>query len=275
MAICIFPISFISNFIYSYDKNIRPPEIEKIIISLKDDLTPDSKISVSPPLDYFFMFYGTEYGVSIDDWNRDVYTSNNWFIFQNKDSNKGYKAIIDEYFKGKSAHIYGFTEPEVFKDFNLVTVYRMSALKMKISEASVLDYDTIISQGILKNGRLDKNNKEVILDGTTKNILKILQVPINLEQDTDYLITFSIKCKESIDNNIFIDFFGENYDDPAQELSIFPNEMGENYKKFEYVLNSGEIPLNTPIFFRIFTKVSEHFENLQIKNIRISKVLNQ
>ena len=269
IAIIVFSTGFINNFVYSINDNTSPPEVEEVIISLKNDLTSNSKISVSPPFDYFFMFYGSKYGVPLDDWNRDLYSSKEFFIFQNKDSGLNEKTIIDEYFKGKSAHVFGFTEPVVFKDFELVTIYKTVALET--SEIPVLDYDTILSLGVLQNISIHKDKREISFDDSSENILKMIQVPINLEKNTDYLISLEIRKDGEPGNNIIIDFFGYNYDYPAQEFSIFSNEISHDYTKFVYVLNSGEIPANTQTFFRIFSKVPEQFH---IKNVQILKVLD-
>jgi hypothetical protein len=269
IALIIFSAGFINDFINTFDKNTRPPSAEEVMVSLKNDLTPDSKISAKPPLDYFFMFYGFKYGVSIDDWNRDLYESNNFFVFRNKDSGKNNKDIVDEYFKGKSAHTFGFTEPVVFKDFELVTVYRMKALET--SKIPVLNYDNIKSQGTFENARVQKDTQEISLDETTEDKLKLLQAPINIEQNTDYLITFEIRKEGKPSSNVFIDFFGKNYDTPAQEFFISPDDINISYTKFRFVLNSGEIPPDTQTFFRIFTKVSEQ---LHVKDIKVLKVLD-
>lgn len=131
----------------------------------------------------------------------------------------------------------------------------------------ILDFNAY-RDGEFQNSRLSTNNKEIIFEGD-KNKLKLCEIPIVIKNNKDYLISFEIKRASSLDNVIYFDFFGESYDNPKQEFNLKLDEVGIEFKQVNKVLNSGNIPLNSNIYFRIFTWASGGFviRNLEIYEI--------
>ncbi len=99
---------------------------------------------------------------------------------------------------------------------------------------------------------------------------KIISMPIQLESDCDYIISFEIKASPEIKSPIHFDLFGAHYDRDEQEFFLTPDEIGPEFEKIERVLHSGLIPEDTnAIFFRVFTYSSGQFA---IRDLQITKI---
>ncbi len=108
------------------------------------------------------------------------------------------------------------------------------------------------SNAEFKHSSLDSEENIIKISGEG-NVTKFYKVPINIESDKDYMITFNIKANGTLDDNIFFDFYGDRYDFLEQDLNIAFGEIGEEYARFEMIINSNDVPENTDIYFRVYT----------------------
>jgi len=104
-----------------------------------------------------------------------------------------------------------------------------------------------------KNSSLDYNEENIIKISGEGRVPKLYKVPINIESNKDYMVVFDIGGDGNLDKNIFFDFYGEGYDFPEQEFSLTCEEITEDYKRIERIINSKDVPENTDIYFRIYT----------------------
>jgi len=118
------------------------------------------------------------------------------------------------------------------------------------------------------NSKFSLDNKEIILFGEQEK-LKSYKIPILIEKNKDYLISFNISGNEELNNNIYFDFYGEGYDQNEQEFNLTPSDVEEDYKKITYIFNSGLIPKNVNVYFRIFTYSDGEY---RIKDLEIYDV---
>ncbi len=109
-------------------------------------------------------------------------------------------------------------------------------------------------------------DKTKIAFDSDKEGLKLFRFPLEVEEYTNYLIEFDLTVDNNITDNILVDLYGEDYDDPFQEFSIKAEEIRIGEKiKISKILNSLAIP-DKEIFFRIFTysPLKAKIENLNI-----------
>ena len=109
-------------------------------------------------------------------------------------------------------------------------------------------------------------DKTKIAFDSDKEGLKLFRFPVEIEKYTNYLIEFDLTVDNNITDNILVDLYGEDYDDPFQEFSIKAEEIRIGEKiKISKILNSLSIP-DKEIFFRIFTysPLKAKIENLNI-----------
>ena len=119
------------------------------------------------------------------------------------------------------------------------------------------------------NSWLSADKSEVIIGGS-ESIAKLYKVPIDIESNRGYMVSFKVKRNKKVDNYIYFDFYGGNYDDPKKEFYLGPDDIGEEYLKVEKIINSGDIPTSTDIYFRIFTNSVGEFS---IKDLGIHEVV--
>jgi hypothetical protein len=110
---------------------------------------------------------------------------------------------------------------------------------------------------------------KTLIIGKEAEGIKIISIPILLESDCDYIISFEIKATPEIKSPIHFDYFGAHYDRDEQEFFLTPGEIGTEFEKIERVLHSGMIPEGTEeVFFRVFTYSSGQFA---IRDLQITK----
>jgi len=110
----------------------------------------------------------------------------------------------------------------------------------------------LISGVELKNSSI-KYDENIIKISGESSVFKLYKVPINIKSNKDYIIAFDIKADNNLNNNIFFDFYGEDYDFPEQGFHIPYGEITEDYTRFEMIINSKDVPKNTDIYFRVYT----------------------
>jgi len=121
---------------------------------------------------------------------------------------------------------------------------------------------------VAKHVRYNSDSNEILFDGN-KNVLKIIEIPLAAKKNTDYMISFEIKYKEKLDNFVFFDFFAPEYDSQEQEFFLSPDEISEDFIKIDRIINSGDVPNNVDLSFRIFTKSGGSFS---VKNLSLHEL---
>ncbi len=151
-----------------------------------------------------------------------------------------------------------------FEDFVLYS-FKKSSIN------PLLDYKTLDSAEY-ENMEILPDKKSIFLNGG-KNILKVLKTPIDIKDNTDYLISFEIKNETFSDAYINFDFFADGYDRPEQEFNVALEDPGEKFTQIIEILNSGEIPESGNIYFRIYTldDGTAVIKNLEIYEIKYSE----
>jgi len=137
---------------------------------------------------------------------------------------------------------------------------------------SIVD-DNSLNNAILQ-GIVIKDKSSFVFQNNTRS-LKYFKIPVKIEKNKSYLISFEIKenipkdSKSLIDNKIFGDFFAEGYDSAEQEFLLNPEDIGTDFKVIRKVILSGETPADKDTYFRIFTYSDGEIE---IKNIKLNEV---
>ena len=103
------------------------------------------------------------------------------------------------------------------------------------------------------------------------NTLSYFNIPIKIDSNKKYMISFYINERKisKIDNIIFFDFFGSNYDYSIQEFFLRPDDIGTDYKYISRILDSENIPEEIDIHFRIYTNT---VGEVSIKDLEIHEV---
>lgn len=220
-------------------------DAEKITVTLKDQLKSDDRIITCPPSDLPLVYYFSRYDIPTDYLYADLYSSKQAYIIVNKADNQ----TINDVLKYNSLSLKGFSKPEISSKFNFADIYKANNL---IFESKIiLDFKEFI-KAEFQNTKLSSDKKEIIIE-KGENILKLCKIPINIKSSTNYLISFKIKKTNGLDNLINFDFFAQGYDNPEQEFHLEPERFGEDYTHIVDILNSGKVPSDTSIYFRIFT----------------------
>ena len=124
--------------------------------------------------------------------------------------------------------------------------------------------------------KIEYNNSRFLDDKTISikgdgNTLSYFSIPIKIDSNKKYMISFYIKEERisKIDNIIYFDFFGSDYDDSMQEFFLELDDIGTDYKYISRVLNSENIPEETDIRFRIYANA---IGEVNIKDLEIHEV---
>ncbi len=113
-------------------------------------------------------------------------------------------------------------------------------------------------------------SKDRIIFNSNNDDLKLFQFPIKIEENQKYLIEFELNINEMLFDKIYVDFYGEGYDNPDQEFFIQPEEVKVGQStKISKVLSVSNIPKNK-VFFRIFSYSPIEGE---IRNLNIYKLI--
>ena len=99
---------------------------------------------------------------------------------------------------------------------------------------------------------------------------KMLKIPITINSNTDYFVSFKIRKNEELDNLIYFDLFGNNYDHAEQEFSLSQDDIKNDFILIKRIVNSGDVPNDTDIFFRVFTNSGGEVE---IDNLIVSEAI--
>ena len=124
---------------------------------------------------------------------------------------------------------------------SLISIYKNLAISSNI----IFDLDTSSKSTDILSG-FELTNASGVLElstnGNHSKSLKSFQVPIKIKKGTDYLITFEIKQDIKMDNSVFFDFFGKEYDNPQQEFNLKPDSIkSDEFMQVGKVINSGSL----------------------------------
>ena len=130
------------------------------------------------------------------------------------------------------------------QDFDPEKAYGIFEKKLLKLSDSLININSAVADA---TSFVDFEQNLITIAGNNED-LKIVQFPITLNKSKDYLIKLNIsrkipdlnEIKKSKDNNIHIDFFGENYDSQSQEVVINTDDLNEEFSNFEFRINSSE-----------------------------------
>jgi hypothetical protein len=108
-----------------------------------------------------------------------------------------------------------------------------------------------IGEGKFAGSGLSDDGEGIIFDERS-GMLKSASFKVDIESGKDYLVSFDIKRLSNLNNIVYFDFFGEDYDNPEQEFSLDSDDIGDIYVEVNRIINSGKVP-DGDIYFRIFT----------------------
>lgn len=140
---------------------------------------------------------------------------------------------------------YGNNNFKIFKgkifSNNKKNYYKINLFNFEI--ASFKDYKLIFFEP-----------KKIKLQNIDKKV-SLFSFPIEIKSDTNYIIGAIINTNDVVEKlPIFFDFYGNGYDNKEQEITIYPTELSANeYNYICFKINSGKVPKDEEIFFRIFT----------------------
>ena len=137
------------------------------------------------------------------------------------------------------------------------------------SRKTIFDFNSFDKNKIQSSGCNIDDDKIILGDNTDE--LKMFQFPVNIESDTYYIVSFDIKKNEILNNHIYFNFYGDNYDE-YNELA--PDRIIDDYIEIKYMFNSGKVPSGN-IYFKISTYSSGEieFKNLAIFKVEINDAL--
>ena len=124
-----------------------------------------------------------------------------------------------------------------------------------------------------KNAEFNPKTNEILF-GDKENVLKIIEIPFNVEKNKDYMISFEIKSEKKLNNFVFFDFFGPKYDNQDQGFFLKPEEIHSDYVKIIKIINSGNLPDGISALFRAFTESSNSFTIKDLSVHELKKVNN-
>lgn len=134
----------------------------------------------------------------------------------------------------------------------------------------ILGYFFLTSEGApffkLKAPSVIKFSDSLILKSPDGINLSIQQVPIKVLPENKLKLSFEVKS-ESVNSKIplIVDLYGEKYDLPSLDIILKKNQITHKYKKFIYILDSGEkIPKD--VYLRAYTLSTTE---VQIKNLQV------
>ena len=274
ILIGIFFSGFFSN--YNYILNSRDTFIDGNVIvkDFKEIYDSKNKLVSQKPSDFIMLYYINKNGIKYSDSAENYFPDKNIIVVVNKSYGQKLDSVLKSYYSTENLKSFGYKGPLLLKDYGNSAIYEYANLYSSENIIFDINDSSNKNQIEMKDFSFSETSvdKEIVMNDSSKKTLKYLKIPINLNGATDYLISFSIIKNAKLDNKIFIDFFGANYDNPDQEFSIDPDKIsGSDFIKIRRVINSGDINKTKEIFFRIFSQSSGQFI---IKDLKIYKSSN-
>jgi hypothetical protein len=247
----IFSVNIFTNAISNYQKKDTYEYIENIIPDIKEEVKSNNKFLFENDLDYIFKFYLSKHQISKNILSYDFYPEKNIYIFITKSSNTGPGEILKDYCGEQDAGSAGFKNFEHYKDYDSTVVYR--AESFDFPETPLIDLNKIKLEAELKNFNPNNLPERLTLKTGDESMISYMKMPVKLKKNTNYLVILDIEYIGFFDNAVNFDFFGNGYDNVAQEHIIKPKQIKASFSRKRFVINSGEVPENTDTFFRIYT----------------------
>jgi hypothetical protein len=274
VSLLFLAVIFISGFFLNSVEYINNENTLKDYEKMANDsfniFTTENKILYQKPSDMILKYYLSKKGVDFNNSSKSYFPKSNIIFFVNKSMGQQAEGIISDYYKTKDLSSLGFSKPEILFDYNTATVYESKNLGLDSN--IIFDLDTSFrSVDTLKGFELTNVSGVLELSNTDfSKSLKIFQIPLKIENATEYLITFEVKQNIKMDNSVFFDFFGKAYDNPQQEFNLKPDSFEvDSFVPIRKVINSGTLKDNTEVFFRIFSYSPGQFT---IRNLKIYKI---
>ena len=271
----IFFSGFFSNYISVLNSRDTLQDTDTIVKDFSGKFNPKNKILSQKPTDYLMFYSLNKKGIVYSNIPEDYFPENNLIVIVNKSAGEKLDSILEGYYLTDDLKPLGFKGPVVLKDYKSTTVYEFENLASGKNALFDLNTELNLNQIEVKNFNIsstESGNPEFTMIDSDTNSLRYITLPLKLEKNSDYLITFIIQNIEKLDNNIFIDFFGENYDNPQQEFYLDPETIKkQTLLRVRRILNSGELKNTEETFFRIFTNSTGQ---VIIKDLKIFKITN-
>jgi len=180
-----------------------------------------------------------------------------------------YVTNLEEFLKNNKILSMLNTKYIIIKAPDDMNKFKNSITRFYWSQAEpVLDND-YYSRAEFNDCYISDDESEIIIGGEEEK-LKFFKAGIDIEDDKDYMINFKIRKNENVDNFIRFDFYGNGYDESDNEFCLSPDSIREDYMEIEKVVNSGDIPSGSDVYFRIFTSSAGKFS---IKDLEIHEAI--
>ena len=264
-AILIITI-FINKPVEEYNSGKSLKDAGVIASDLKEILESGDRIITPEPFDNILEFYLKQKNVPVDYLRSYLNATNKLYIVLKKNTSVSLEDFLKDYFNSDNIESYGFINPIIYKEYESAYIYKAESI-LPESE-SILDLSSF-KNAVFENCRLSDDGKSIIFDEGRTDLLKRSKIPVALKNNTDYLISFEIKKIEDLNNTIYLDFMGSEYDNPEQEFILRPTDIYQEFVQIKRIINTENIPRDITVYFRIFTtSVGE----IEIKNLEIYEI---
>ncbi len=269
--IAIFSVGLIFNSISLINVTDTLKDSDRIVSDYGSKFTTGNKVILQKPADYLMMYSLKTQGINYTGYEDVLYPDNNIIILVSKSAGQNVDEILNNFYSTHDLLSLGFTDPEILKDYPTATIYE--SRNRVVADNIIFDLTDPSNENNIEMEKFIFSSEpeidEFLLDDFNPESLKYVKISVSLQKDTEYLIRFKIKA-DQLTNKIFIDFFGDNYDNPDQEFNIDPETIKQgSFVEVRKVINSGEFKDGIDTFFRIFTYANGH---LQIQDLKIYKV---
>jgi hypothetical protein len=275
VSLLLLAVIFVSGFFLSSVEYINGENTLRDYGKMANDsvnmFTLENKILYQKPSDTILEYYLSKKGVDFGSYSKSYFPEGNIIIFVNQSMGQQAEGMISDYYKTEDLYSFGFSKPEILFKYNTAAVYESKNLAL--DNNIIFDLDTSPKSADTLSGFELTNVSGVLelsMNGNYSKSLKSFQVPLKIDKGTDYLITFEIKQNIKMNNSVFFDFFGKDYDNPQQEFNLNPGSFeGDLFVPVRRVINSGSLKDNIDVFLRVFSYSSGQFT---IRNLKIYKI---
>jgi len=267
----IFAFSFFAGSVENINNQYSFKDYQKLADDCRDIITDKNRIICPKPSDILLQYYLSKKNMALEQDNTDV-PQQNIVIIVNKSLDQNLEQIIFSNYNTENINDIGFSKPQVLFDYDTVTVFNSQNLELENNIIFDLDASSESAGTLVEGFKLSTASGilELAMDSDYGKSLKYFQVPINIENDTNYLVTFKIKQNIKMDNRVSFDFFGDAYDKPQQEFYLEPSSIKDDeFTPVGRIINSGNLNDDIEVFFRIFSYSSGQFI---IRNLKIYKI---
>ncbi len=272
IAVVLTSLNFIFDSVLSINALSTLKDSKKIVANFADKFNPNNKIILEKPSDYIIRFELSKIGKKDDYSSGNYYPEDNVIFIVNKSANQEIDEITNKYFTFEDFESTGYTKPKVLDEYESAIIYESSSLVPESETIFDLNEQSNMNLIELKDFVFSDSSGAtgLLMDKNHTDTLKYIKIPVRLEENTDYVVTFDIVEIDDIDNKVFVDLYGTGYDNPQQEFS-FDHEIfkDNNISGVRKVINSGSFNNELETFLRIFTYCKGE---ILIKNLKMNKI---